>query len=281
MTRYINLVFILTLLVNLSCGHNGNLTKDKNYTLPVQKNQPRLLYPKTAQENSFTGNSKLLFQINKTGTVDKVNVVRSSGSELLDNAAVEYCKNLLFYPATRNGEPTPSVMSIEIKFHISNQDMDAFNYVQNVNWLYKKLLFASPSERNMIEKEILEKHNQFIVAMRDGINFNKYVAQVILPSVLAEWKRDWNAWPLSFLLYHDFIQRFPDYDSIASVKNLLHNAVKYDMEYIKNTPTYDSKSTGEKEDILMKIRGFIANHYPDIKIEEIGIAIKIKSEPLS
>ena len=281
MTRYINLVFILTLLVNLSCGHNGNLTKDKNYTLPVQKNQPRLLYPKTAQENSFTGNSKLLFQINKTGTVDKVNVVRSSGSKLLDNAAVEYCKNLLFYPATRNGEPTPSVMSIEIKFHISNQDMDAFNYVQNVNWLYKKLLFAGPSERNMIEKEILEKHNQFIVAMRDGINFNKYVAQVILPSVLAEWKRDWNAWPLSFLLYHDFIQRFPDYDSIASVKNLLHNAVKYDMEYIKNTPTYDSKSTGEKEDILMKIRGFIANHYPDIKIEEIGIAIKIKSEPLS
>ena len=281
MTRYINLVFILTLLVNLSCGHNGNLTKDKNYTLPVQKNQPRLLYPKTAQENSFTGNSKLLFQINKTGTVDKVNVVRSSGSELLDNAAVEYCKNLLFYPATRNGEPTPSVMSIEIKFHISNQDMDAFNYVQNVNWLYKKLLFAGQSERNMIEKEILERHNQFIVAMRDGINFNKYVAQVILPSVLAEWKRDWNAWPLSFLLYHDFIQRFPDYDSIASVKNLLHNAVKYDMEYINNTPTYDSKSTGEKEDILMKIRGFIANHYPDIKIEEIGIAIKIKSEPLS
>jgi hypothetical protein len=111
-------------------------------------------------------------------------------------------------------------------------------------------------------------HNEFVSQMQDPLNFNVYVGQVIKSELFTEWNKNWNAWPLSFLLYHDFIKRFPDYDDISTVKILLNNSVKEDLRFINNTNVNGLDEENQKENIILKITGFIANQYPDIVVHK-------------
>jgi TonB family protein len=264
MKKNINIVLSLLLLFAMGCSVLN--TGDVTYTPAYQKNHPRLLYPKTAQENESTGNSKVLMVISKTGTVDKVSIAESSGFALLDSAAVEYCKDLLFYPATRNGQVVASRMEMDIKFNISIPIFDANKYVNEVKNLYSRYEYSN--DKKAIQKEILDKHNEFVQNMTDALNFNIYVEQVILPELSSKWRTDWNAWPLSFLLYQDFIQRFQDYDDLAGVKAQLRTSVKDDIQYIENTTTNDPDSQKDKEKILSKVKKFISEQYPDFIMKE-------------
>jgi TonB family protein len=264
MKRNIKIVLSILMLFGMGCSILN--TGDTTYTPPYQKNHPRLLYPKTAQENEFTGNSKVLMVISKTGTVNKAEIVGSSGFALLDSAAVEYCENLLFYPATRNGQAVTSRMEMDVKFNIATPFWDANNYVKDVRNLYSSYIYAF--HKSEIQKEILDKHNEFIQKMNDALNFNFYVEQVISSELSSQWRADWNSWPLSFLLYQDFIVRFPDYADLAGVKAILRNSVKDDIQYIENTPAYDSASQRDKEKILTKIKKFMSEQYPDFIMKE-------------
>ena len=281
MTRYAGLLLILFLLINLSCGYNSNITGEKNYTPPSQLNQPRLLYPKTAQENSNTGNTRVIFDIDKTGRVTNATIAKSSGSDVLDQSALEFCKSLIFDPAKINGRPVSSKMLKEFKFQISNMDMLASIYVYDVNRLYNILKNSGVSDRLFLEKKILHRHIEFVREMRDALNFNTYAAEVISPAVLKEWKGEWDSWPLSFLIFHDFIQRFPDYDSLQYVKNLMTRALKYDIKYIKNNHSTDYSSNIQNEKILSKIKSFIAVNYPDIKLDDFDTGGNSNDIPLS
>lgn len=284
MIRYVGLAVItvtLLMLINLSCGYNSNIAREQNYVPPTQLNHPRLLYPKFAQENSYTGNTKVLFDINNAGHVTNASVLQSSGSEILDNSAVEYCKNLLFDPAKVDGKPIKVRMSMEIKFHISTIDMLANSYVNEVNRLYNLLQNSVITDRLPLEREILREHTDFIREMRDALNFNTYAALVLSNNIVQEWKGEWDSWPLSFLIYYDFMQRFPDYDSLQNVKHLMFSALKYDIKYIRSTANSGLNSKEQKESIIAKIKGFIKVHYPDTDFNKLESGVNNEGMPLS
>ncbi len=272
MKKNINLVFLILLLFSIGCA--PYFQNDENYTLPSLKEEPRLFYPMDALENSYSGTPRVVLYISKTGKVDKVELLKSSGIGVLDSAAVDYSKNFIFNPAERNGEPVNSRMAMDIKFEFSNQKWNAYQYVSDVKDLYDELATAVPEDRNDIETEIFEKHNEFNKKMKDITTFNQFVGMVISQNLNSEWKNDWDSYPLSFLLYHDFIQRFPDYKKLDDVKKKLQNALKYDVQYIKSTQVNDRVSKMEKNILLSKIRKLVKSEYPDM-INEIGFDTKI------
>ena len=264
MKKYINILLIMFVMFFFSCAHNVDQSEYPNYTPPSVKYKPRLLYPVSAQENEYTGNTKVMIMISKEGTADKVELTRSSGFNVLDNAALIFCRNMLFNPAIRNGKPVNSKMEWEIKFNFYEQPWDVNKYVQEVQNMYREYSYSSNYIRNILLHKILTDHNEFIHNMKDGLNFNFYIEKVISSDLAAKWKKDWNAWPLSFLLYQDFIERFPDYDSLKNVKKQLSSALKIDIQYIKNMPVNSSKTREEKDYILYRINQFIKNNYPDM-----------------
>ena len=271
MKRNNNLSSILLLLFTFACGHNVEKIEEHNFIPASQKNQPRIIYPKVAQESSYSGITKIILSISNVGTVDNVFLEESSGYEILDKAAIDYCKNLVFYPAKVDDKTVYSKLRREIKFKISQYDRSKDRYINEIKDLYISLIQSASKERNRIEREILMKYNDFVDNMNDALNFNKVSEQIILPEISEEWKEDWNNWPLSFLIYHDFLVRFPEYDSVLSVKTQLLNSLKYDIQYIKNTPDINHKVKKDKENILMKIKSFIGSHYPDIIIDNLGV----------
>ncbi|MFH1197725.1 MAG: energy transducer TonB [bacterium] len=267
MKKNISLAIVILFLFSAACSHNI----EDMYTAPTVKNQPRLIYPKTAQENTITGKARCLVNISKTGMVEKVHLTMSSGNKDLDEAAVEYCKRLEFNPASLEGEAINSRISMAINFDISGENWDIKHYVKEINNLYSRAGNNQNADRMNILKQILNRHDNFINEMKDGLNFNKYLEQVISSSLSEEWKRDWNSWPLSFLLYHDFIQRFPDYDDLVSVREKLAKAVQEDIRYINSISINDLESRAEKEKILSKIAAFLRINYPDIQADNFRL----------
>ena len=275
MKAKLNFLYILLMLVGLGCAHN--IEKEENFIPPTVKNQPRLIYPRAAQENHYTGSAKINITVSKKGTVDKVSVRKSSGYEVLDHSALEYCKDLIFNPAIRNGEPVNSRVEWEIKFNFTEKNMEAYDYLRDINRLLLQIKYASPSERNSIENEIFEKDKSFVQNFKDGLTFNVVIGQILSPNLTAEWTNEWDSFPLSFLLFHDFMKRFPDYDSLAVVKSFMINSLKSDIHYIKNTRSEDHKIQMEKQTILSKIQKFITKNYPNINLNELGLDLKVNS----
>lgn len=276
MKTLLTFAVLLLILLNIGCGHNVQKT-DISYTPPVIKFQPRLFYPREAQDNSYFGTSKILVLISKTGTTDKVFITKSSGYNLLDSSAISYCKNMTFTPATKQGEPIASRMEFTIKFDLTNVEWVSSDYVEDIKSLTNIIKDADPADREKYQTEVLNWHNQFVENMRDLKNFNSTVQQVISPELASEWKNDLNNWPLSFLVYHDFLQKYQDFSKKDEVKKLLQNALNYDVYYIKNSLTSSDKERHEKDNLLIKIKGFINSNYPDILLNETTVFSKISS----
>jgi TonB family protein len=268
MSKKLNYAILVMMLISVGCVQS-NLIKnqDENYISPSIKQQPQFFYPKIAQENYYYGLTKVVVMISKTGKVDRTVVIKSSGHTTLDEAAIEYCKGLIFTPATKDGVPVESRIVWDVKYNFMDQNWNTNDYWKLVQALYDKTKIVNKDDRLKIEKEILEKHSEFISRMNDAINFNNIVEKVISPKLSEEWKNNWNTWPLSFLLYYDFIERFPEFDSINVVKTKLKDAINNDIQYILKQPTTDAESKKAKEDILTKIKMFFASHYPDVVLD--------------
>jgi TonB family protein len=274
MKTYIKIALSLLMLIGIGCGHN--VEKADSYSPPSIKFQPRLFYPRYAQQNALFGSSKFLVQINKAGTVDKVFLLKSSGYAVLDSSAQQYCNEVTFVPALRNGDTIESRMFLNIKFDLSNYVWDTKDYIEDVNKLYTRAKESDSSERSMVEKQILKWHIEFLEQMRDLVIFNNTIQQVISPALINEWKNDMDGYPLSFLLIHDFIQNFNDYKDMKSAKAYLLNALKCDIKFIKAAKLTGVDEIKKRDILLNRIKTLIINKYPEFSLEELGYS-KISS----
>jgi TonB family protein len=74
------------------------------------------VYPEEAAKNNIEGKVKLRFLVDKKGEVNKILIQQSSGSEILDSAAIDYINKLEFIPAKTNGVPRNIWMTMVLKY---------------------------------------------------------------------------------------------------------------------------------------------------------------------
>ena len=258
---------LFLLLINFGCSNYYEELQNAGFTAPTLKNQPRMLYPKAAQENEISGKTEVILYVSKTGNVDNVKILKSSGYSVLDSASVAYSKSLLFNPATAHGEPVSARVKWSVLFKFSNDILNTEYYVQTMKQLYDAAENSTGQQRNRIIDKIFNLDTEFVNEMWDGQTFNSTIARVMLPEITSKWDTIWNSYPLSFLLYHDLIQRFPGYDSLEMVKNELRNSLNSDIQYIKQS--FSGKTgNNNKEKLILTIKNFIEDKYPGIKIDE-------------
>lgn len=268
MKTIIKIITVLFLLISFGCSNYYDELQNEGFTNPTIKYQPRLLYPKAAQENSYSGKTEIVLLVSKTGKVDDIQIVKSSGYKVLDSAAVNYSKNLLFNPALVHGQPVSTRVKWTVNFKFSEQLLTSESYVQRVKELYNYANSLTGSRRDNVIDEILDLHDQFVNSMWDGPTFNNTIEQVLLPGTTAGWDTLWDGYPISFLVYHDFIQRFPNYKNLSVVKDKLEKSLRADIQYIEQDSRNNNRTDKMKEALILKIKNFVKNNYPNIKIEE-------------
>lgn len=91
---------------------------DKNIieATPLYKNNPPPNYPSTARRRGYQGTVTLEVMVTESGSVQKINIFKSSGYTVLDKAAIKAVKNWGFSPATRFGNPMAMWVKIPVQF---------------------------------------------------------------------------------------------------------------------------------------------------------------------
>lgn len=87
---------------------------------PVAVRNPRPDYPSAARASGVEGTVMLLVTVSRTGSALRVTIERSSGSELLDRAAVRAVERWRFTPARRGGAAIEADVRVPVTFRLSD-----------------------------------------------------------------------------------------------------------------------------------------------------------------
>jgi protein TonB len=88
------------------------------YSQPVMVSMPKPSYPQRARERGIEGKVGVKLWVAANGTVDRAEVVKSSGSDLLDRAAEESAREATFKPAIRGGVPAAAEKTMVVTFSL-------------------------------------------------------------------------------------------------------------------------------------------------------------------
>jgi protein TonB len=77
------------------------------------------VYPDVAKENRWEGTVRVRARVNAIGDVESVTLELSSGHPMLDRSALDAVRQWRFIPATRNGVPVVSDVSVQVPFRLA------------------------------------------------------------------------------------------------------------------------------------------------------------------
>lgn len=265
---------LLAAMVFLSSCTSSRLALNEDVTNPIVIKEPKLIYPISAQEENNYGTATILFSISKEGVVRKTHVHKSSGYKDLDRAAENYCRGLLFTPALQGGEAIASNMRWEIKFNLNDFSKGMKGQIRQVKNLYKDLRSLRGEERLVAQNEILQLHEEVISKIKDVNKLNEYVYSVIKSESKHNWESVSKTYPLTFLLYHDFISRFEDNDSLYLIKSKMEYAINQDLEYLQSANNVSNNFRVNRSILIKKIKAFVQNSYPEMKVNNLNPGMK-------
>ena len=84
------------------------------------KNNPPPDYPTLAVRQGWQGTVLLRVRVLQSGAVESVEVVRSSGKKLLDDAAIHTVERWVFAPSTRGNAPIDGFATVPIEFKLDS-----------------------------------------------------------------------------------------------------------------------------------------------------------------
>jgi periplasmic protein TonB len=82
------------------------------------KNNPPPDYPSLAVRQGWQGTVLLRVRVRETGAVESIEVLRSSGRKVLDDAAIHTVERWVFAPSTRGTTPVDGFATVPIEFKL-------------------------------------------------------------------------------------------------------------------------------------------------------------------
>jgi periplasmic protein TonB len=82
------------------------------------KNNPAPDYPAQAARQGWQGTVLLRVRVLSSGAVEAIEILKSSGKKLLDDAAIETVQRWVFAPSSRGGTPIDGFATVPIEFKL-------------------------------------------------------------------------------------------------------------------------------------------------------------------
>lgn len=236
-----------------------------HFTLPTLQEDLEPDYPHEARKEGLEGSVEMNMLVNDEGDVKQTIVIKSSGYQVLDDAAVQFAKKLKYNPAKKQGKPIDVWVSRVMHYQLVERFFLPTEYIDEIQKLTRVVDISTGSDKNQILREILNCLEEFAECLyrKSDLNYNRYIEKIIQSDVYEQWKDFWNDWPLYFLVFHDFLLRYPDSESTLRAKNsLLYFMHKVILHIEDITTAYRSRLT-KREIFLQNIDKFLRAYYPD------------------
>lgn len=88
------------------------------YAQPVMLSMPKPFYPQRARERGIEGKVTVTVRVTAQGGVERAEVVKGSGFDLLGNSAYESALQARFKPALEAGVPAPAEKTMVVTFSL-------------------------------------------------------------------------------------------------------------------------------------------------------------------
>jgi TonB family protein len=208
------LKIVAQISVLLVCGIIcGCATTKRDYKAPKVLFEGELEYPLSAQLNKVEGDVLVGVFVDKEGKPLEANILRSSGSEDLDSAAVSFSRKVAYEPAVYNENPIGSWTRLELRYKLQKIDFDENSWLSEVRHIQKQLEAEPDAEkRKVLLQRLYTKYSGMVefVKKNDDVKINKIIALALTDSSAKKWQEFYDAIPVPFVLYDDFWERYPE-----------------------------------------------------------------------
>ncbi|NOQ98165.1 MAG: TonB family protein [Calditrichae bacterium] len=214
--KYISLKFQLLLLSCFLIACHPQKKDDANIVYPrLLSKHISLQYPPEAFDNRIEGLVILHVLVDEQGKVARARVYQSSGSDLLDQSALEMIKNAEFEPGIVDGEIRELWIKQPVDFRLDKKELSWFvisEWREAALMLLTEIYSDSTSLYSGKLKNLFYKY-QFMVhecTEYRSLNANRSILTVVDKPLSEKWKEFEDLWPLGFILYQDYMVRFPE-----------------------------------------------------------------------
>jgi len=98
----------------------GTAGRSTELAYPNYSLNPKPKYPRVARKRGYEGEVKLKVLVLENGKVGKIEVIRRSGYEILDDSALEAVRSWVFVPGRENGKEISSWVTVPIMFQLKS-----------------------------------------------------------------------------------------------------------------------------------------------------------------
>ncbi len=243
---------LLILILLTGCATRSTLIHPKL----VEK--VKLVYPAEAEAMGIEGETNITLKISEQGFVDETRIVKTSGYDILDKAALEYAEKLKYDPAMENGKPVSIWMSLVIDFNLKKMPFDPVVYTETIKNIYKRLEKETNDSISVtLRHKALVLHERYIrlTETTPEHNYNNYLEKFIDKDIKKQWAPLWKDISLRFLVFYDYILRNGGTDEARYAKASLVYFFRQDLNMINMV--LDRKSAKTKEKMQQVIFSFM------------------------
>lgn len=229
---------VLTLIFS-QVGCHPEKTEDPTIVYPqLISGQASLKYPAEDFEQRIQGKTIIRIFVNKEGKIGETKVLESSGSDILDEAALEMVKSSVYEPGTIDGVISDFWLHLPIQFkldgdHELSEDMDNWT---DMALFYQKQIKSGTEINKSKPYEDLFYHYKSLAQELESIRShkaNKYILMVVQKSIGNPWITYQDKWPLGFLLYEDYIKQYPENKFAIISRNELIKSYLVELEFLE------------------------------------------------
>ncbi|MFB0515606.1 MAG: energy transducer TonB [Candidatus Neomarinimicrobiota bacterium] len=239
-----------------------------HYILPqIEPDSFILFYPPEAYEKQIEGKVILRLRIEKEGNVSKAEVLTSSGYDILDNAALEMARTVRFTPGLVSGEPRALWITWPIVFELTSKRLLSLDLLE---WRRGALEYQSTASagdlqsRQIAQRDLLRHYVHLANRMVNSRSVfpNRTIMDVVTPDIRDSWVEYQDVWPLTFVLFQDYIQRYPDSESYGMAEDHLVDYLMNEVFLLKQVRSEGTYVDKPRLRLLNSLTQYLQEHYP-------------------
>jgi len=242
-----------------------NHFKENYMRPPIQKNSMEINYPLKAIDQGLEGRVAVKMHISEEGRVKDVKIINSSGHCILDEAARKNALKFTFRPAMQGDHPVDIWISRDFNYVLDDSDLVPVHYLQKIASFSKKLTGRSQAAIRNAQWRLLRVHDEYcrFFTQSGDLSNNKIIKLVVSSKVCEDWKEWWSEGPLYFLVFHDFMLKYPDteYREEAIIK--LRYYIELALNKLQNQASAKPKQDDKINRFIEYVRTFLTDDYPD------------------
>jgi len=178
----------------------------RNFFAPVLL-EYKIIYPDMARQMGLEGKVILGVLINEKGNVERVRILKSSFSILLDSAALKTAYTFKFSPAMMGNRPVRTWVNMPVEFK--------FEEVKPEEWLIEVRALQKSIAQDYKEEMVMDLYKLYkklIFSPKKAIEIkvNDYIKLAVLNKTAKLWDGYWKLYPATPILFFDIIYRYPD-----------------------------------------------------------------------